>query len=50
MDDQPSGGEEMRADLQQLRAEIRDLRDDLDHHLMACPGALQAAEESLYGA
>ncbi len=50
MDDQPSGGEEMRAELDRLRAEMRDLRDDLDHHLMVCPGSLQAAQESFFGA
>jgi len=50
MDDQPSGREEMRAELDRLRAEMRDLRDDLDHHLMVCPGSLQAAQESFFGA
>jgi len=50
MDDQPDGGEEIRAVLDRLRADIRDLRDDLDHRLMVCPGSLQAAQESLYGA
>jgi len=57
MNDQPNGGEEIRAELDRLRAEmraqraeIRDLRDDLDHHLMVCPGSLQDAQESLYGA
>ena len=27
-----------------LRAELRDLRDDLEHHLMVCPGSLAAVE------
>ncbi len=50
MYDQPDGREEIRAELDRLRAEMRDLRDDLDHHLMVCPGSLQAAQESIYGA
>ncbi len=50
MDNQPSGEQEMRAELDRLRTEMRDLRDDLDHHLMVCPGSLQAAQESIYGA
>lgn len=32
-----------------LRAELRDLRDDVEHHLMVCPGSLLAVQEA-YGA
>jgi len=49
MDDQPNVGEEIRVQLNQLRAEVRDLRDDLDHHLMVCPGSLPTVQESVYG-
>ena len=30
-----------------LRAELRDLRDDLEHHLMACPGSLLAVQAGI---
>jgi hypothetical protein len=32
-----------------LRAELRDVRDDLEQHLMVCPGSLLAVQGGLYG-
>jgi len=45
MDDRPDGRDVLRSELDQLRAEVRDLRDDLDHHLVTCPGSLAAASD-----
>ena len=50
MDDEPDGLEEMRAQFHRLRAEVRDMRDDLEYHLMVCPAAIEAAEERFSGA
>jgi len=37
----------LRSELDELRAELRDMRDDLDHHLMSCPGSLTATSDGM---
>jgi hypothetical protein len=48
MHDQPNGLERLRVEVDRLRAEMKEMRDDLEYHLMFCQ-ASPPGQVELYG-